>query len=269
MKPSALFPAAREHAYHLLFMLYGASLVAVRPTLRTLFEVERMIEEDRTRRAALHRLETNRWIETAEHRGKRVLRLTDSGRSAFAGGRDLESAWNKHWDGNWRMLVFDLPRDAARSRVMFWRWLRARRFGRLQGSVWITPHPVAGLAEAASEAGIDPTLLVIFSGKVENGSHPAGIAANAWDFQALDRAYRLYLDFVKRALRTLRARDYQPSAAQITELLRKDRRSWWQAIRHDPLLPKELLPASYSGIRAWEARRELHAALANAIDRTT
>jgi hypothetical protein len=40
MQPSSLFPVAREGAYELLFLLFGASLVALRPTLRSALEVE-------------------------------------------------------------------------------------------------------------------------------------------------------------------------------------------------------------------------------------
>jgi DNA-binding transcriptional regulator PaaX len=143
MKPSALFPAAREQAYHLLFLLHCASLVAIRPTPSSWFEVERLIDEHDSRRAALHRLRKHGWVETAELRGQRVLRLTQSGRAALAGGRDPGPAWNRDWDGNWRILVFDLPRDASQARVRFWRWLRANHFGRLQGSTWLTPDPSA------------------------------------------------------------------------------------------------------------------------------
>ena len=203
-----------------------------------------------------------RRIETAEHRGDRVLRLTESGRLALAGGRDPEAAWNRRWDGQWRMVVFDLPRHAAPARVKFWRWLRACRFGRLQGSVWLTPDPVTGLTEAASEAGIDPTLLAVFTGRMENDGQPAMIAAKAWDFPTLNRAYRHYLDFAKHTLGTLRRRGHPTGPGQIADILRHDRRNWWQAVRHDPFLPTVLLPAGYAGTRAWEARKDLHVSLA-------
>ena len=268
MKHTDLILAAREGAYHLLFLLYGASLVALRPTLRGYYEWERLLAEGDEWAPRLRRLEAKGLIEAAEARGEQVLRLTRSGQAAFDGGRDPEAAWNRDWDGNWHLLTFDLPREASQARVKFWRWLRARRFGRLQGSVWITADPVSDLAAVAQEAGLDPGLVVVFTGRIEN-EQPGQVVAKAWDFPGLDRAYREYLEFSKRILAMLRRHQQPLPMAELAPILSEDRRLWWAAVRSDPFLPKAILPPDYSGIDAWEIRRELHTALATQLAQPT
>jgi DNA-binding transcriptional regulator PaaX len=134
--------------------------------------------------------------------------------------------------------------------------------------VWITADPVSDLAAVAQEAGLDPKLVVIFTGKIEN-EQPGQVVAKAWDFPGLDRAYGEYLDFTKRMLAVLRRRKHPLPMAELAPILSEDRRLWWKVVRNDPFLPKAILPPSYSGIDAWKSRRELHAALATQMAQPT
>ena len=263
MKRAAIPPAVRDRGYELLFLLFGAASLALRPTLRHVTEVEDMIHAEKMRRAEFLRLERTGWIETTNDRTGKLLRLTVAGRRVFEGGRDPESAWNRPWDGQWRLLIFDLPRHASQARVKFWRWLRASHFGKLQGSVWVTPDPVTNLAETARETGIESTMLVLFTGGIQGDLDPRDVAAAAWDFAGLERAYQTYLGFGRRSLRQLGVR--LPPAPRATEILLNERKFWWQAARHDPLLPRILLPPSYLGFQALELRKELHTALATTL----
>ncbi|NIP96595.1 MAG: hypothetical protein GWO24_25435, partial [Akkermansiaceae bacterium] len=96
----------------------------------------------RARLDNVRRLRKRGLLEDAPRKRGDLLRLTELGHHALAGGRHPDGAWNRDWDGKWRLLVFDLPQKAGRGRVQFWRWLRKNHFGRIQGSVWITPDPV-------------------------------------------------------------------------------------------------------------------------------
>jgi phenylacetic acid degradation operon negative regulatory protein len=180
----------------------------------------------------------------------------------LAGGRDPEVAWCRAWDGQWRLLMFDLPQGASQVRVKFWRWLRANHFGRLQGSVWVTPDPVADVAATAGRIGLEATMLTLFSGRIEGGGSGREVAVSAWDFAAIERDWSAYLGFARRTLRALRERPQAES--RLLGYLHEERRLWWAALRADPLLPQQLLPETYPGREAAALRRELHRELAAA-----
>jgi hypothetical protein len=67
----------------------------------------------------IHRLERKRWIEgRSGARSDRLYRLTAQGRLIVLGGRDPEQRWGRHWDGQWRIVLFDVPlrKNAQRRR---------------------------------------------------------------------------------------------------------------------------------------------------------
>ena len=49
----------------------------------------------------------------------RLYRLTAQGRLHVLGGRDPEERWARSWDGQWRLVLFDLPagQNAQRERL--------------------------------------------------------------------------------------------------------------------------------------------------------
>jgi DNA-binding transcriptional regulator PaaX len=79
--------------------------------------------------------------------GDRIYRLTEQGRLHALGGRDPAAQWSRHWDGRWRLVLFDVPMEQHIHRGRLRRYLHAKGFGCLQGSVWITPDPVHGERE--------------------------------------------------------------------------------------------------------------------------
>lgn len=54
----------------------------------------------------------------------------------------------KHWDGLWRVVVFDVPEKQRRTRNIVRGWLKRLGFARLQQSVWIIPWPCRQQFEA-------------------------------------------------------------------------------------------------------------------------
>ncbi len=47
----------------------------------------------------------------------------------------------KHWDGKWRLVLFDIPHGVKKARDAFRQKLRGMDFYPLQKSVFITPYP--------------------------------------------------------------------------------------------------------------------------------
>jgi DNA-binding transcriptional regulator PaaX len=73
--------------------------------------------------------------------GKKILRLTGKGQLELL----MAKAWlpkQEVWDGKWRMVMFDIPREASSKRDMLRRLLKIANFYKLQASVYITPYPL-------------------------------------------------------------------------------------------------------------------------------
>ena len=87
----------------------------------------------------------------------RVYRLTQEGRLRALGGRDPQVQWSRPWDGQWRLVCFDLPTTQNHQRRKLQRYLRRNGFGYLQKSVWITPDPLQDEARllAATKADVE------------------------------------------------------------------------------------------------------------------
>ncbi|NNC89297.1 MAG: hypothetical protein HKN82_12625 [Akkermansiaceae bacterium] len=250
----------RDRGYEALLVLSAFGALSLRPTLRHAVELDTRIGKALSRRADLRQLQSRGLVEEAACKGGAILRLTELGRIALAGGRDPQQAWSRPWDGQWRLLTFDLPRRETQARARFWRWLRRNHFGRLQGSVWIHPDPLPEIESLAREMGFDPGLMVVFTGQVEGTRKPAEMVAGAWNLDAANESYRTYTSFALRVRKQLRKGPLQKD--RMKEVLQEDRKRWWDAVRRDPLLPRELLPAGYGGMEAWKVRQALHGALA-------
>jgi DNA-binding transcriptional regulator PaaX len=255
----------RDRGYEALFLLGGVLALSVKPTLRHGLELEGKIGDILLRRREFRQLEANGLVETGGSGSEGIVRLTALGREVLNGGRLPEEAWSRDWDGAWRLLLFDLPRDARAVRAKFWRWLRASHFGRFQASVWITPDPVPEVSRVAAEAGLDDSLFTVFSGQVEGKSgRGPDVAAEAWDFQAINRGHESYARFAEHWLGEIDRHGLSPK--HLESISREDRKQWGLAVQSDPLLPAELLPTGYQGKSAWKARQRLLARLLGSMD---
>ncbi len=72
------------------------------------------------------------------------LRLTEKGKKALAFEQariSLEKQKQKRkWDGQWRMVVFDVPERRRKIRNRLCAFMKSVGFIRLQESVWVYPH---------------------------------------------------------------------------------------------------------------------------------
>jgi CRISPR-associated endonuclease Cas2 len=78
---------------------------------------------------------------TVSPSGQKFLELTRKGQIELL----IAKAWlpNKQtWDGKWRMVMFDIPREANQKRDKLRRLLKSVDFYKLQASVYLTPYPL-------------------------------------------------------------------------------------------------------------------------------
>lgn len=231
--------------------------IAARPTFRNLTDsYESWAYRNGRLFSNLHRLERRQLVErdrTAPN--DRLYRLTEQGRLHVLGGRDPDVCWSRPWDGQWRMVLFDVPvgRDAERERLR--RYLRGRGFGYLQNSVWISPDPLTEEGKILGDGKINVESLILLEARPCAGESDGEIVAGAWDFGRIDRGYALYMKVLEKLPhRPLRS---EAAANALQRWAATEREAWLDAVKNDPLLPGRLLPSSYLGQRAWRRRGEV------------
>jgi phenylacetic acid degradation operon negative regulatory protein len=185
----------------------------------------------------------------------RLYRLSAQGRLHVLGGRDPQERWERSWDGQWRLVLFDVPAGRNVQREQLRRYLRDQHFGCLQGSVWITPDPPTEERPILGDGKIDVESLLLLEGRPCAGESDAEIVAGAWDFETINRRYARHLRVLDQRPGSAMRNDATPKA--LLRWAAEERKAWLEAVTCDPLLPSRILPSEYLGPRAWRRRVEV------------
>jgi DNA-binding transcriptional regulator PaaX len=236
-------------------LLWSAEMV-MRPTFRNLTE---SYEGWAYRKGLIRQvatLEKRRILERDNSSpNDRLYRLTAAGRLHALGGRDPEKQWARNWDGQWRMVLFDVPTGQNSQRERLRRYLRAKYFGYLQNSVWITPDPLDEERKILGGGRIDVESLLLLEAHPCAGESDAQIVAGAWDFDRINRRYATYVKVLGERPRA--ALRNESGAKALWRWAVAERDAWLSAVTHDPLLPVRLQPPGYLGQQAWRRRVEM------------
>ncbi len=189
--------------------------------------------------------------------GNRVYRLTELGMLTALGGRDPDVEWSRKWDEQWRMVIFDVPETARHKREVLRMALRKLHFGCLQRSVWISPHPVAGVEHEMKRLKVDAASLVLIDGKTCAGETATDLVDAAWDFRRINRSW----ERLEEHLATFPSQPGVPFEEELARWSAEELTLWKTCAHCDPLLPKVLHPGGYQGPRTWKLRRKVLAAL--------
>ena len=208
----------------------------------------------------IQRLEAQALIESRRDAksGKRLIRLTAKGMAAGRVGGDPEPRWHRAWDGKWRMILFDLPEAQRATRHLLRQKLQASGFGCLQRSAWIAPDSLESLASELRSLAVDAANLVLLDVTPCGGESSADIVRAAWDFKRIDEAWQ----HLEAHLAAIPDGPKPLSQEGMGGWIAKERTLLQRCFRLDPLLPKELLPATYQGITIWKKRRRILSQLA-------
>ena len=185
----------------------------------------------------------------------RLYRLTAQGRLHVLGGRDPEERWARAWDGQWRLVLFDLPTGQNAQRERLRRYLRDAGFGCLQNSVWISPEPLAETGKILGGGKINVESLVLLEARPCAGESDAEIVAGAWDFARINHRYARHLKTLAEHPGGVLRNDAAAKALQ--RWAAAEREAWLDAVTNDPLLPGRILPSDYLGQQAWRRRVEV------------
>jgi DNA-binding transcriptional regulator PaaX len=126
--------------------------------------------------------------------------------------------------------------------------------------VWITPDPLEEERRILVGGKIDVESLLLLEARPCAGESDEEIVAGAWDFERINRHYVQYLRALnQRPTGSIRS---HAAAKALQRWAATARQAWLDAVKHDPLLPEQILPPDYLGKRAWQRRKEvLHKAV--------
>ena len=237
------------------FLLWSADLLA-RPTFRNLTDsYESWAYRNGLMRQAAT-LEQQQLLERdANAPDDRLYRLSEQGRLHVLGGRDPEERWARAWDGQWRLVLFDVPTEQNTQRERLRRYLRDKGFGYLQNSVWITPDPLTKERQILGGGKINVESLLLLEARPCAGESDAEIVTGAWDFERINSRYTRHLKILND--RPVGALLNDAAAKSLRRWAAMELEAWLEAVTNDPLLPGRILPSDYLGQQAWRRRVEV------------
>ncbi len=195
-------------------------------------------------RVLLERLERKGLISIQRNQSndptKWLPRLTEPGSCAIETENPLET-WDSKWDGTWRLLTFDLHEEDSKSRARLRKWLKKLKFGKIQGSVWITHRAMSEVEASFDKLEIPPEQIACMSGEFWTRAKSRSYIEQAWPLPEIQNRYRAYLDFLNNSP------PQQQSQADLKLWKTRERALWSAATQIDPMLPRELWPTDRHG----------------------
>jgi phenylacetic acid degradation operon negative regulatory protein len=233
----------------LLYQLLWLGDQLTRPTFRNLSASFETWAYSNRLQQTIRQLESKQLLETQGKSLDRVIRLTEKGRQLLSGARNPEAEWAKEWDGAWRMVIFDIPESHRRLRRKLRDILRANHFGWLQQSVWLSPHSMDSINKLIRKATPGLASLSLMDCHPLPGNSNSDLVKGAWDFSKINAGYESYIQHIKQ----FRANQITTNANRF---FAEEKLLWDTALKHDPLLPKQLIPNGYLGEKAWCLRKK-------------
>jgi phenylacetic acid degradation operon negative regulatory protein len=238
--------AGAPSARGLLFTLLGELVLTGDGTAWTsavLAVFARLGIEEKATRQALARTAAGGWLD-AERAGRRTRwRLTGSARRLLTDGAERIYSFTgpaQDWDGRWLLVYARVPERDRRARHVVRSRLSWAGFGSLGAGLWISPHPdrEAEAARVLREAGVASDAHVFVATRSGLADVRVMVAA-AWDLAAIEDLYEQFIaEFRVPAPEDVLAREIELVHA------------WRRFPSADPVLPRELLPARWSGLEA-------------------
>ena len=246
--------AGAPSARGLLFTLLGEFVLpgdGVAWTSAVVAVFGRLGIEEKATRQALMRTAAAGWLD-AEKIGRRTRwRLTASARRLLTDGAERIYSFSgpvEAWDGRWLLVTLRVPERDRRARHVVRTRLSWAGFGSLGGGLWISPHPdrEAEVIQVLREAGVADDAHVFVATRAGVGDAREMVAA-AWDLAVVEEHYEQFIS-------GFRARVPPDVLARHIEMVH----AWRRFPSIDPALPRELLPARWSGLQAAQLFADRH-----------
>jgi phenylacetic acid degradation operon negative regulatory protein len=206
---------------------------------------------EKATRQALMRTAADGWLR-AEKAGRRTRwHLTDVARRLLTDGAERIYSFTPaagNWDGRWLLVAARVPDGDRQARRAVRTRLNWAGFGSLGPGLWISAHPEREdeAARVLREAGLDGDAHLFVA--TRSGLAGAGAMVRAaWDLAAIEREYERFL-----------AEFGGPGPGDVLAGQVALVHAWRRFPAIDPALPRDLLPARWSGLDAARRFADLH-----------
>jgi phenylacetic acid degradation operon negative regulatory protein len=237
--------AGAESARGLLFTVLGEFVLPAGGTAWTSAFIDvlgRLGVEEKAVRQALMRTAAGGWL-GSERVGRRTRwQLTPAAERLLTEGTERIygfTAQRRDWDGSWLLVLARAPETDRPGRHLLRSRLTWAGLGSPAPGVWISPH--ADRVEEVEKVLVDGQIggaQIFVARHCGHGDLPE-MVRQAWDLAGIEAAYREFLaEFAAAGPRD--------PLARLVELVH----AWRRFPAIDPALPRELLPARWSGLTA-------------------
>ena len=146
----------------------------------------------------------------------------------------------RKWNGNWYLVIYDIPQSLNRYRDILRENLKRLGFGQLQASVWVSPFNFFGeVEEKVKDYNLSPYVIFAITDKL--GRKEAKVLTErVWHLEKINNLYKTLLNKFEKS--------------KEEELYFE----YLNIIDKDPQLPKELLPEDWRGGEVHEVFSKLN-----------
>lgn len=204
---------------------------------------ERLGVAEKATRQALMRTSNAGWLEPQKYGRRTRWRLTQSARKLLTDGAERIYSFGpaREWDGRWVLVQVRIPESDRRARHVVRTRLTWAGFGSLGAGLWISPHLVRQkeAERVLREAAVADTAQV-FVARRTGMTQTTAMVAQAWDLPAIEAQYEKF------------TAEFGAHAPECDVLVRQLElvHAWRKFPALDPALPRELLPAGWTGAMA-------------------
>lgn len=125
-----------------LDVLHQFSPRSVTKSLYTNADFSNFNKDRRIIRNTLLRLASRKLIEIERIKKERSIKLTERGLNLLFTKFPKIKFKDWKWDGQWRVVVYDIEEETRRLRERFREFLKSLEFKLVQRSVWFSPYPI-------------------------------------------------------------------------------------------------------------------------------
>jgi len=178
-------------------------------------------------------------VEKVIENGEPYFRITSRGKGRLVRMFPIYRLAGRPWDGKWRVVIFDIPEVERNKRLALRAELISLGFGKLQKSVYISPLDIlADLKEYLGNYELYSKVIVFEAREIFTKDQRI-VANYVWQLNKLNQRYLRLIDLIY-SKNECDEKEWEQRAKEI-------KGKFFDVLRDDPILPKELLPSDWAG----------------------